>query len=355
MSYPQLKKMWYGIGKPGSMFRDPTRLFNVFRKKYPKTKLSRFHVGRWLDLQEPVSLHKNVRKNFPRNPIHVRVPFYQYGIDLIDFTAYKDYNKGKKWILLLIDIFSKKIYVRTLKSKTGIEVSLFLEEILKELPIKPRVISADLGPEFWNQHVQKVLKKYNIHLFLTQGVKKNAVVERVNRTFEELIWTLFDTTKDRKYLDQLQNIAESYNEAVHSRTKIPPNKVNHLNAHIVYKNLYGHLPSKRKTPKFKSGDVVRIALLHDPFAKKFEQKWGRAVFKIHGKPYFPSGGIYPMYKVEELDGTLMPGKYYEPELMKLDKDRYLTKFKFPYEVIRKDKRGTFVRWLGYKKKYDSYL
>ena len=46
-----------------------------------------------------------------------------------------------------------------------------------------------------------------------------------------------------------------------------------------------------------------------------------------------------MYKVEELDGTLMPGKYYEPELMKLDKNHYLTKFKFPYEIIRKDKRG----------------
>ena len=66
MSYPQLKKMWYDIGKPGSMFRDPTRLFNVFRKKYPKTKLSRFHVGRWLDLQEPVSLHKNVRKKLSK-------------------------------------------------------------------------------------------------------------------------------------------------------------------------------------------------------------------------------------------------------------------------------------------------
>ena len=56
-----------------------------------------------------------------------------------------------------------------------------------------------------------------------------------------------------------------------------------------------------------------------------------------------------MYKVEELDGTLMPGKYYEPELMKLDKNHYLTKFKFPYEIIRKDKRGTFVKWLGYSK------
>ena len=200
-----------------------------------------------------------------------------------------------------------------------------------------------------------IVEKIQYPLIFNTGYKKNAVVERVDRTLEELIWTLFDTTKNRKYLDQLQNIVESYNEAVHSRTKFPPNKVDYLNAHIVYKNLYGHLPSKRKKPKFKSGDVVRIALLHDPFAKRFEQKWGRAVFKIHGNPYFPSGGIYPMYKVEELDGTLMPGKYYEPELMKLDKNHYLTKFKFPYEIIRKDKRGTFVKWLGYSKKYNSYL
>ena len=53
-----------------------------------------------------------------------------------------------------------------------------------------------------------------------------------------------------------------------------------------------------------------------------------------------------MYKVEELDGTLMPGKYYEPELMKLDKNHYLTKFKFPYEINRKDKRGNLCQMVG---------
>ena len=347
--------MWYDVGKSGSMFRDPNRVFNVFRKKYPKTKLSREHVAKWLDLQEPVSLHKNVRKNFPRNPIHVRLPFYQYGVDLIDFSAYKNYNNGKKWILILIDVFSKKIYVRALKSKAGLEVSLSLDEILKKMPHKPRLISADLGTEFWNSNVRKVLKKYGVHLFLTQGVKKNAVVERVNKTFEELIWTLFDTSRNRKYVHQLQKIAESYNEAIHSRTKMPPNKVNYLNAHVVYKNLYNHLPSKRKKPKFKQGDVVRIALLRPEFSKKFEQKWGRAVFKIHGKPYYPSGGVYPMYKIVELDGTLLPGKYYEKELLKLNEKHYLTNFKFPYEIIRKDKKGTYVKWLGYDKKYNSYL
>ena len=45
MFYPQLKKKC-GNGKPGGMFRDHTRLFNIFRKKYPKTELSCFHVGR---------------------------------------------------------------------------------------------------------------------------------------------------------------------------------------------------------------------------------------------------------------------------------------------------------------------
>ena len=201
-----------------------------------------------------------------------------------------------------------------------------------------------------------MLKKLKIKAFGSHGVTKNSIVERFNRTLQELLWSYFDYTRGRKYSHIIQKLVGTYNSTIHSSTGLAPKHVNHLNSELVYRNLYSsHFKLKKKKPKFKIDDSVRINRLHSLFDKKFEQKWTRAIYKVASNPYYTSLGILPTYKVSELDGTLLPGKFYETELLGVNKKIFIDNFKFPYEILKQGKKGTLVSWLGYPEKYNSYL
>ena len=356
MSYSQLKKVFYSVGSPGALFRDPRKIYRILKEKYPKSKLSFKNVKQFMDNQEVNSLHRNAKRHYKRNTIHVSVPHFQFATDLIDFSTYAKYNGNYKYILTMIDCFTKKAYVSLLKSKSGKDVSSALDIIFKSLKFKPKVLQADYGSEYFNLQTDKVLKKHNIKLFGSSGIVKNAVIERFNRTLQELIWSYFDITRQREYAKIIPKIVNTYNTTIHSSTGYSPNKINYDNAHLAYKKLYGKtLIKKRKKSKFKKGDIIRLNRLHNMYEKKFEQRWSRAVYIVGSHPYYTTLGKLPTYKIIELDGTILPGRFYENEMLKLDRKNYLDNFKFPYELLRKDKKGTFVTWLGYDKKYNSYL
>ena len=89
--------------------------------------------------------------------------------------AFSKYNKGIKYLLTVIDIFSKYGWLMPLKNKKGLEVTSALEKIFKER--KPEKLWVDRGKEFYNSHVQKLVALYS-----TENEEKSSVVERWNQT-----------------------------------------------------------------------------------------------------------------------------------------------------------------------------
>ena len=81
-------------------------------------------------------------------------------------------NHGYKYILTVIDVFSKVAYVRPLKNKTGIHVAETMESILENIDAPVRNVQTDEGTEFYNKSFKNVMKKFNINHYSTHSIVK---------------------------------------------------------------------------------------------------------------------------------------------------------------------------------------
>ena len=91
--------------------------------------------------------------------------------------AFSKDNNGIKYLLTVIDIFSKFVWIVPLKRKTGKEVSSAFLRILKEC--RPNKTWVDRGREFYNKDIQKLVELYSI-----ENEEKSCVIERFNRTIK---------------------------------------------------------------------------------------------------------------------------------------------------------------------------
>ena len=74
-----------------------------------------------------------------------------WAADLVDMQAFSRFNRGVKYLLTVIDVFSKYGGMFPLKDKTGVSVAKALKEIFKQR--KPEKVWTDKGNEFYNKHV----------------------------------------------------------------------------------------------------------------------------------------------------------------------------------------------------------
>ena len=100
-----------------------------------------------------------MRKTFPKNKIFVTGIYNHWSAELMDMMKFKQYNRGYSYILIMTDVFSKYLWMRLLKTKTGGSVKSALANILGE-GISPPRIRTDKDQEFIAREVQKLLKKY---------------------------------------------------------------------------------------------------------------------------------------------------------------------------------------------------
>ena len=80
------------------------------------------------------------------------------GVDLADMQLLSKFNKGFRFLLSVIDIFSKYAWVIPLKDKKGISIVNALKQILKESNRKPNKIWVDKGSDFYNISFKKVTR-----------------------------------------------------------------------------------------------------------------------------------------------------------------------------------------------------
>ena len=169
---------------------------------------------KWTD-QLAEELHKPVTKKFPRRKVYVSGVDKIWAADLVDVKTFSKFNGGIKYLLAVIDIFSKYGWMVPLKDKTGRSVAAALKRIFKER--KPTKMWVDKGKEFYNKDVQALIELYS-----TENEEKSSVVERWNRTMKEKMWKYFSANSTRKYIDVLDQMVDDYNHSKHSSIKMTP-------------------------------------------------------------------------------------------------------------------------------------
>ena len=95
---------------------------------------------------------------------------------------------NKRFLLCIIDIFSKYAWVVLLKDKKGISIVNAFQKILKESDRKPNKIWVDKGSEFYNNSFKKWLKDNDIEMYLIHNEGKSVVAERFICTLKTKIY-----------------------------------------------------------------------------------------------------------------------------------------------------------------------
>ena len=309
------------------------------------------NVKNWLSSQDAYTLHKPVRRIFPRRKTFAKGIADLFQADLADMQNLGRYNDGYRYILTCIDVFSKRAFAIPLKDKRGPSVADAFEKIFSETA--PVLLQTDRGTEFLNSQVQSVFDKYKIkHYWSMNDDIKAACVERFNRTIKIRLFRYMTGRHTKRWIDVLSTFIESYNKSFHRTIRtigMAPNDVTLTNSQQVADRMY---PVKTETRwKYEVGDRVRISKYKTIFDKGYLQSWTDEIFVVDVR--HPSNPA--TYGLKDLLGEEIKGRFYEPELQKVTKeDNVYIVEKVLKTRRRRGKLEHFVKWEGYGDKFNSW-
>ena len=341
---------YYFDTKSPVAFTSPLALYREAKKHCPS--LTFRQIKTWLQSKDTYTLHKPVRYNFPRNRVIVTEYDGQWQADLVDVSSLARFNKRYKFLLTCIDVFSKFAWVVPLKNKTGESLVNGFQSIL-DLGRSPEKLQTDKGTEFLNRNFQSFLKERNIHFFTTNNELKASVVERFNRTLKTRMWKYFTSKNTLVYIDILQDIVHGYNNSYHRSIAQSPASVSLLNVGQVRRKLYGNSWAKPiRELKFKLGDQVHISNSRRTFKKGYLPLWTQEIFTV--TKIIPR--VPPVYRLRDYTDDEIDGVFYAEELQKVQKSDDV--YKIEKILAQKKENGkvkVLVKWLGYDKKFNSWI
>ena len=170
-------------------------------------------------------LHKPVIKKFNKRKVYPQFKDNIWGVDLADMQSLSRKNKGIKYLLCAIDLYSKYAFVIPLKDKKGISIVNAFNRIIKKSNRKPNKIWLDQGSEFYNNVFKKWLSDNNIIMYSTYNEGKLVVAERFIRTLKNKLYKHMTATGKNVYYDVLDDIVSEYNNTKHCTIKMKPTDV----------------------------------------------------------------------------------------------------------------------------------
>lgn len=290
-------------------------------------------------------IHRPARRNFLRRRTIVKGYADLWQSDLADMQSYKDENDGYRYILIVINCYTKYVWARPLKNKTGSHVRNAFLDILQNCTHRPKNLQTDQGTEYYNKEFGKIMKTYDINHYSTYSTMKASMAERVIRTIKSLLYKKMAMRGKYNWIDIINGVINKYNNTTHSIIGMKPIDVlptTKLNQYRQSKN-----EVRRKKTKYRVGDVVRISKYKSIFEKGYTANYTTELFKIR-----KVNSTYPVtYILEDMNGQPIKGSFYELELLKTKwRDVYLVE-----KVIRTKGDKALVKWLGFPQQENSWI
>ena len=302
-------------------------------------------------------LHKQVIRNFPKRRVVALHTNQIWAMDLIDMVEYAKQNDGDKYILCIIDVFSKFAWCIPLPDKKAVTILKAFKNVIKQSKRKPEKVWCDRGSEFYNELFKAFLDDNNITLYSTYGESKSVVVERFNRTIKNWLWKYFTAKHTRDWVNTLEELTDFYNRQKHRSIKMTPIEASKPENHKqVFHNLYGEMLNKEMNelapiPKYHVGNVVRISCMKQTFEHGFHDNFSRETFTISAV-----NNTTPItYNLKEHNGDDIEGSFYEQELLKTQEPDFYEVESVLKTRKKKGKTEHFVKFLGWPKKYNAWV
>ena len=264
-----LERIYFDPSHPSS-YESPKRLYDSVKKE-GKYRLSHSQIKRWLQKQNSYSINKTAKRNFQRSRVIVSGIDDQFDADLASFVLYSDDHDGYKYLLVVIDIFSRHAWIEPIKDKTANEIVKAFNKIISEGRI-PHRLRTDGATDFTSKKFQDYVKSKKIIHFTTYGVKQANYVERFIKTIKSKINRYIVQKNTPRYIDVLPKSVKSYNNTWHSGIQAIPSQVTKKNEKELWWQMYWPKhkfikgKKQKKIPyKFNIGDKVRVSYHHSAF------------------------------------------------------------------------------------------
>jgi len=303
----------------------------------------------------------------PYNPYFVRTIRKVIQSDIIFMNqpaSMVKQNNGYQYILIVEDVFSRKIWAHALKKKNAASVLEKLKVICNEM--KPFHSEArlviDRGTEYLNNSVTTYLNSNGISI--THPSDGHAShVERANLSLQRILYQyMMQKGGARKWVDFLQKGVNIMNMRHHRIIRMTPNqaemsenreKVNEAMSLYRQKANVKQVSKKGKKQKnkFSIGDRVRIKKEKKIFSRGYLPTFTDEVFIItHILNHLP----ITMYTISEWDGSIIQGNFYPEELSLVKEDVFKVE-KILRRAIKNGVPSAYVKWEGYPNRYNNWI
>ena len=199
-------------------YPSPYKLFKIMKKDYPDIKLNQ--IIEVVENEKPYQLHKKTKSIVQAHMVAFRENQIWLA-DLLDMSNYSRDNYGFKWILLVIDVFTRKAYAQAMISKEGTSTLHSFNAIANEHEKGPENLITDNGTEFMNKKFQDYLSANHIFHETNepQYHQTLGLIDRLCRTIKEKIFKFFTDKNETNWVDHLQGIVTAYNQTPHEALK----------------------------------------------------------------------------------------------------------------------------------------
>src|SRR5271156_742941 len=314
--------------------------------------ISQKNVEKWLQSQETYTLHKQSYKKFRTRQYRTSGIDHQWQADLCDMHQYAQANDGYKWILTVIDIFSRFGWAQPVKSKIATHVQEGFKKIFDAGRKPINLLQTDQGNEFQSAEMIRFFQSRKIKQFSVKSQFKAAIVERYNRTLRNRMQRYFTGKNTHRWVDVLPELVNSYNHSYHRTLGMRPVDVTKTNEMELW-DLQEKASTKKVAKKtiLKKGMYVRVSKTKWTFEKGYMPNWTTEIFQISDV----LNTIPIQVKVIDLNGAEILGSWYTQEVQQVQLPEVYKVEKVLAERKVGRKKQYFVKWVGYSDDFNQWI
>ena len=272
-------------------------------------------VKQFLHSKASYTKHRQAKRKHDRLPVRCRFINEIWCMDLAQVDKLADSNGGIKYLMLIVDVFSRFVRVGTMRNKSAETAKACFINLCSEKNdlMFPRKLWIDSGKEFLADF-KNFCEDAGIRVYSTHTEKKALFAERYIQSFKNILYRFLEERKTTHHKKHLQEFVNTMNSRVNNTTGLAPKDVrNHHYLQVLHSSRQQMKIPKLRKPKLQPGDKVRLAYAEKSFRKGYKAQFSDDVYEI-----VRITTIKPVvtYQVKDETGETLKGRYYEQELQK---------------------------------------
>lgn len=357
-----LKRLYYNLESPACYSSIEQILRTAHNPKFGGLVgkgVTREDVRIFLSTQSTYTRHRRAVRKFRRLPAGLHT---DWQADLAIFDSLATQNDGYKYLLVCVDVLSRRVFVEPVRSKRAVDMITAFERIfIKSRGIRPWKLTTDQGLEFNARAMLEYFEKKDIRkqCNYSHPIVHAGVVERMNRTIKERLFRYLSQRNTSRWVDVIDRIADAINATKCRSTGVAPNHFTFENATQLRQQIYGRIVSEMRAvqvhPSFKVGDAVRIEKQKGKFAKGYAPNFTDEIFRV---TQVHSTTQPPVYRLSDSRGNVLRGWFYAQEMCHTHEADTMYRIE---RIIRSrtnrasGEREHFVKWEGYDSTYNEWV